>query len=101
MAKGANMQRIAAAVVLAALAGGCAPLQHYAVDTLGDALAASGSGFASDDDPELIRAAAPFSLKLMESLLTERPRHAGLLAAASSRFAQYAYGFVALDADEI
>ena len=95
------MQRSAAALVLAGLLGGCAPLQHYAADSLGNALAASGSGFAADDDPELIRAAAPFSLKLIESLLAERPQHAGLLTAAASGFAQYAYAFVAQDADEI
>jgi len=29
----------------------------------------SGTTYASDDDPELIEAALPFSLKLMESVL--------------------------------
>ena len=68
---------------------------------MGDALAASGSGFGSDDDPELIRDAAPFSLKLMESVLAETPRHAGLLAAAAGGFTQYSFAFVQLDADEV
>jgi TRAP transporter T-component len=80
---------------------GCASLHHYATDRLGDALAASGSGFSADDDPELIRAAAPFSLKLMESLLQESPQHTGLLTAAAGGFTQYAYAFVQEDADEL
>lgn len=42
----------------------------------------------------------PFSLKLMESLLTETPRHRGLLVAACSGFTQYAYALVQEDADE-
>ena len=33
--------------------------------------------FAADPDPELIRAAVPFSLKLVESLLAECPTIAG------------------------
>ena len=89
-----------ALVLLAALTSGCS-IRSYAVNRAGDALAASGSGFGADDDPELIRAAAPFSLKLMESILAEAPRHAGLLAAASSGFTQYSFAFVQADADEV
>jgi TRAP transporter TatT component family protein len=80
---------------------GCASLHHYAVNRAGDALAASGTSYASDDDPELIRAAAPFSLKLIESLLADTPRHTGLLTAAAAGFTQYAYAYVQLDADEL
>jgi hypothetical protein len=87
-------------VLLTALTSGCS-VRNLAVNSMGDALAASGSGFGSDDDPDLIRAAAPFSLKLMESVLAEAPRHAGLLAAASSGFTQYSFAFVHLDADEV
>jgi len=87
--------------LLVAWLSGCASLHHYAIDRVGDALAGSGSGFAGDDDPELIRAAAPFSLKLMESVLQESPRHAGLLTASAAGFTQYAYAFVQQDADEL
>ena len=58
------------------------------------------STFASDDDPELVKAAVPFSLKLMESLLAESPNHKGLLFATSSGFTQFAYAFVQQEADE-
>jgi predicted anti-sigma-YlaC factor YlaD len=71
-----------------------------AVNKLGDALAGGGTVFASDDDPELVKAAAPFSLKLIESLLAENPRHEGLLLAACSGFTQFGFGFVKQDADE-
>lgn len=76
-------------------------MKRYAVNTLGDALAGAGTTFASDDDPDLIRAAAPFSLKLIESLLAENPHHQGLLLAAAQGFTEYAYAFVQEDADEL
>jgi predicted anti-sigma-YlaC factor YlaD len=79
---------------------GCS-IKRVAVNQVGDALASGGTSFASDDDPELVKAAAPFSLKLMESLLDENPRHQGLLLATSSGFTQYAYAFVQQDADEL
>ena len=84
---------------LAMLGAGCS-VKRLAVNKVGDALAGSGTTFASDDDPELIKAAVPFSLKLMESLLAESPRHEGLLLATSRGFTQYAYAFVQEDADE-
>jgi predicted anti-sigma-YlaC factor YlaD len=75
-------------------------VQKYAINKLGDALAGTNTTFAADDDPELIRAAVPFSLKLVESLLAENPRHEGLLLSAARGFTQYAYAFVEEDADE-
>ena len=76
-------------------------MKRVAVNKLGNALAAgSGTTFSSDNDPELIAAAAPFSLKLMESLLAESPNHRGLLLAVSSGFTQYAYLAVQEQADE-
>lgn len=79
---------------------GCS-INKYAVNKLGDALAGSGTTFASDDDPELIAQAVPFSLKLIESLLSESPRHKGLLLAAASGFTQYGYAFVQPLADSL
>ena len=88
------------ALSLAMLGAGCS-LKRLAVNRVGDALAGGGTTFAADDDPELVRAAVPFSLKLMESLLAESPRHQGLLLAACSGFTEYAYAFVQQDADEL
>ena len=78
---------------------GCS-IKKIAIKKLGDALAESGTTFASDNDPELVRDALPFSLKLIESLLAESPRHRGLLFAASSGFTQYAYAFIKQEADQ-
>src|SRR5437870_3948635 len=84
-----------------AVAGSGCSIKRFAVNQVGNALAGGGTTFAADDDPELIKAAVPFSLKLMETLLAESPRHKGLLQAASSGFTQYAYAFVQEDADEM
>lgn len=88
------------ALAILVLLGGCA-LRQVAVDRFADALAEGGATYAMDDDPDLVRAAAPFSLKLTESLLAETPRHKGLLLAAARGFTQFAYAFVQQEADEI
>src|ERR1035437_6838883 len=87
--------------LLIVLGGSGCSIKRLAVNKLGDALAGSGTTFAADDDPELVKAAAPFSLKLMESLLDESPTHKGLLFAASSGFTQYSYAFVQQEAAEL
>lgn len=92
--------RLALLLILAVAASGCS-LRHIAADRLGDSLSTGGTVFASDDDPELIRAATPFSLKLMESVLAERPAHAALLTATARGYTQYAYAFVQQQADEV
>lgn len=80
-------------------APGCS-FRRLAMTGLADSLAGEGpTVFASDDDPELIRDAAPFSLKLIEALLVELPEHRGLLLSACSGFTQYAYAFPQADAE--
>jgi len=91
---------LVAVLGLAVLGSGCS-IRRLAVNKVGDSLASGGTTFASDDDPELVKSAVPFSLKLMESLLAENPRHEGLLLASASGFTQYAYAFVQQDADEM
>ena len=86
--------------LLAVLCTGCS-INKMAVNKLGNALAGSGTTFAADNDPELIAAAVPFSLKLMESLLESAPRHEGLLLAAAGGFTKYGYGFVQQEADQL
>ncbi len=94
------MLRRIAFVPLFVLLSSCS-IKKMAINKVGDALAGTGDTFASDDDPDLIRAAVPFSLKLIESLLEQSPRHEGLLLAAARGFTQYSYAFVQEDADEI
>ena len=80
------------------LSSGCS-LRRMALNSVANSLASSGDTFASDEDPELIRHAVPFSLKLVESMLAELPEHRGLLLTACSGFTQYGYAFVDLDAE--
>ena len=91
----------AALGILLLLATGCASPRKMAINMVGDALAGTGTTFASDPDPELVKEAVPFGLKLMEALLAETPEHKELLLAASSGFTQYAYAFVQPEADKI
>jgi predicted anti-sigma-YlaC factor YlaD len=82
-----------ALALLGVVLQGCS-VRQYAARQAADALAATGASFAADDDPDLIGEAAPFSLKLMESVLAEAPRHVPLLTAASRGFNQYAFAYV-------
>jgi predicted anti-sigma-YlaC factor YlaD len=86
--------------VLFAGAPGCS-IRRWAAGKLGDALASGGTSYASDDDPELVGEALPFALKTIEGLLETTPRHKGLLLAAASGFTQYAYVYLATEADYV
>jgi len=76
-------------------------VRRYALNQFADTVAGGGTTFASEPDPDLARAATPFSLKLVDGLLVENPRHQGLLCAAASGFTEYAFAFVQQDADEL
>lgn len=92
--------RLASLAVLALLLPGCS-VRSMAVNKIGDALANTGSNFASDQDPELVGDAIPFGLKTMEGLLESAPKHKGLLLATASGFVQYAYGWVQMEGDMV
>lgn len=95
------MTRLLTALSVAAVCcttTGCS-VKRFAINKLGDSLANSGTTYAADDDPELVGQALPFSLKLVEGLLAESPRHRGLLFTAASGFTEYAYAYVQQDAD--
>jgi predicted anti-sigma-YlaC factor YlaD len=82
--------RVAGLGVLMLLLAGCS-LRQTAVNLIGDALGGGGGALVADDDPDLIREALPFGLKLFESLLEISPEHRGLLLAAAKGFTAYAY----------
>ncbi len=88
---------IAAAGLVVVL--GCQPINNYAMNKMADVIARGGATFHQDNDPQLIREALPFTLKLIEGLLDEAPNHEGLLLRACSAYTEYAYGFVLDDAD--
>ena len=81
-----------------ATASGCS-IRGILVDRIGDALAEGGSVYETEGDLVLVEQALPFSLKLLETLLVESPRHRGLLLAACRGFTLYAYSSVHFDAE--
>jgi predicted anti-sigma-YlaC factor YlaD len=97
---GFRLQWTALLLACLVLLSGCS-VRKFAVNKLGDSLANSGTTFASDNDPEFVGQAVPFSLKLIEGLLAESPKHRGLLFAAASGFTQYSYVYVQEPSEEI
>lgn len=91
---------VAVTLLVVAGAAACSPKQ-YATDKLADALSETGDSFRTEEDPELVGDAAPFGLKLMESVLEKTPDHRGLLTALAAQFTQYAFAYVQQPADEI
>lgn len=85
------MKRILILIMLAMLASGCS-IKKVAVNSIGNALSDGGGVWMSDNDPELVKEAIPFGLKMNESLLEVSPDHRGLLRATAQGFA--AYGFL-------
>lgn len=86
------------ALIAAVGIGGSGCFSSFATGLVADALSGPGT-LGTDDDPELVRDAAPFGLKTMESVLASQPKHVGLLTSLTSGFAQYGYAFVQQDAD--
>ncbi|MEY8877375.1 MAG: TRAP transporter TatT component family protein [Leptothrix sp. (in: b-proteobacteria)] len=86
------------ALLAAGLLSACSP-RGLIVNRLADELADQGS--ASEDDLPLAREASAFYLKLSESVLRQTPDHAALAGAVAGGFTQYAYAFVAFDADRL
>jgi predicted anti-sigma-YlaC factor YlaD len=72
-----------------------------AVKTVANTLSDTGDVFTRDDDPELIRDATPFALKLYESLLESVPTHVPLLVSTCGGFTQYGYAFLEAEADAV
>ena len=77
---------------------GCAPRQLI-VGSVADELATQSQG--AENDLELAREASAFYLKFSESILRQNPGHQGLATAVSAGYTQYAYAFVAFDAEKI
>lgn len=94
------VRTIAALLLALTLAPACS-LKTMAVKTVADSLSDTGDVFTRENDPDLVRGATPFALKLYESLLESVPTHVPLLVATCSSFTQYGYAFVEGDADAL
>jgi len=86
-------------MLLACLLQGCS-LRQMAIDSIGDSIASGGSVFEREDDIVLVGQALPFSLKFLESLIDQSPRHRGLLLSASRGYLLYAYAYVGEEAEQ-
>ena len=82
------------------LAPGCA-LKPMALKSVASTLSDTGDVFTRDDDPELVRDASPFALKLYESLLESVPDHVDLLTTTCAAFTQHGYAFLEAEADAL
>jgi predicted anti-sigma-YlaC factor YlaD len=72
-------------------------IQKLAVNVLADTLAGDGGSatvFMTDNDPEFVGDALPFTIKLYELLLEQNPTHEGLLRTTGSLYVMYANAFV-------
>lgn len=87
----------ASALIIMALTG-CAPRQLI-IGGIADELATQTQG--AENDVELAREASAFYLKFSESILRQDPGHQGLATTVSAGYTQYAYAFVAFDAEQI
>lgn len=77
---------------------GCSP-RHLIIQGIGNELASQGD--AAEEDLGLAREASAFYLKLSESLLHESPGNLKLAQAVAGGFTQYAFAFVAFEAERI
>jgi TRAP transporter T-component len=84
------MKRCLLLICLSALLASCSP-KHAAVSLLADNVTSGDGVMVTDDDPELVREALPFGLKVYESLLVEVPEHDGLLEALAKGYTAYGY----------
>ncbi len=89
------------ALCLGSLSATACSVRQYALRGAADALSGPGGGLSSDDDPDLVRDAAPFGLKTMEQLAEALPDHRAIRLALASGFTQYGYAFVNEDADRL
>ena len=90
--------RALALSLLVVFMAGCSP-RHLIIQGVANELANQAN--AVEDDLVLAREASAFYLKFSESLLGETPGNLKLAQAVSSGFTQYAFAFVATEADRV
>ena len=88
--------RLAAATLLAVALAGCS-LRSMAVNAVLPTLV-NPAVYLSEEDPEVVRAALPFLLKTIESILDADPERQDVLLFANTGFLLYANAFLQADA---
>src|SRR5215471_17299794 len=92
------LPRVVLCAAAALLATGCS-MRQMALNRMASALADSTAVYERVNDPEFVRIAAPSTLKTVEMLLSQSPRHPQLLLTACSGFTEYSYGFLHVEAE--
>lgn len=80
---------------------GCGLIKGIAINNVASMLSESGTSVTSDNDPDLIEAAIPTTLKLYEALLESAPKNVDLLMATCRISTEYAYAFLEDKADRL
>lgn len=82
------------------LLNGCS-IQKFAMTKVANILSASGDGttFTGEEDPQLLKDALPFTMKLYELMLEQNPEHEELLLATGKLFIMYGHVFVKGEAE--
>lgn len=88
-----------ASALFAVTTTGCS-LKQIALRSVADTMSESGTTYARDDDPELVRDAIPFVLKLMEQIHDGVPKHKNLCTALARTATSYGVVFLQEDADQ-
>jgi predicted anti-sigma-YlaC factor YlaD len=91
-------RRSIAVLLLVGLLAACSPRQFF-LNQAADAWTAQGQ--AEEDDIGLAREASAFYLKASEALLRQTPGHLPLAESVASGLTQYAYAFVAFEAERL
>jgi hypothetical protein len=93
--------RLAGLFVAVVSFAGCGWIKGIAINDVAGMLAQSGTSVTSDNDPDLIEAAVPTTLKVYEALLESTPRNTELLMATCRLSTEYAYAFLQDKADRL
>ncbi len=86
---------------LSGVLSGCGLIKGIAINNVASMLAESGTSVTSDNDPDLVGAAIPTTLKVYEALLESAPKNSDLLMATCRISTQYAYGYLQNEADRL
>ena len=83
-------------VLVLILLSSCASIEKAGINMISDVMAGDGSSelFTGDDDPELVKDALPFILKMYEMLIGKNPDDPDLLLATGKTFIMYSNVFI-------
>jgi len=78
-------------------------LEKFALKKAADALTGEGTSnvFLSDNDPQLVGDALPFTIKMYESLMASIPEHYGLKLQTGMLYIMYANAFIQSPAEQL